>query len=202
MVRELVGEQRASLVSLQETKLDSCNDAITRDLFGLDFDFFDLPVSHTCGGILLAWNCNIWLASAPSYRNFSLTAHLTLQTTGVSWWVTVVYGPQCNQAKIQFLEELRGIRQSYPGMWLICGDFNLVYKAEDKKNGRLHRRMMGRFRRLINDLELQDLCLQGRLFTWSSERDSPTLERLDRVLVSDDWLDVFPDHSLSALSTK
>lgn len=32
-------------------------------------------------------------------------------------------------------------------------------------------------------LELQDLHLHGRLFAWSNERDTPTLMRLDRVLV-------------------
>ena len=44
--------------------------------------------------------------------------------------------------------------------------------------------MMGRFRRLINELELQELELLGRRFTWSNERDAPTLVRLDRVLCS------------------
>ena len=182
MVRQLAEEQRASLVSIQETKLDSYDHTIIRDMLGSDFDFFDLPASHTCGGIVLAWNRCFWLASSPVYKEFSLTARLTLLATGDSWWITVVYGPQGDQAKIRFLEELRSIRQVCPDTWMICGDFNIIYKAEDKNNGRLHRRMMGRFRHLINDLALQDLCLKGRRFTWSSERDSPTLERLDRVL--------------------
>jgi hypothetical protein len=30
---------------------------------------------------------------------------------------------------------------------MLCGDFNLIYQAADKNNGRLSRRMMGRFRR-------------------------------------------------------
>ena len=114
----------------------------------------------------------------------------------------MVYGPQGDRLKMQFLEELRSVRQSCSGMWMICGDFNIIYKAEDKSNGSLHRRMMGRFRRLIDDLKLQELYLKGRRFTWSNERDSPTLERLDRFLVSDDWLEAFPNHDLSALSTE
>ena len=54
MVRQLVEEQRVSLVSIQETKLDSCDHTIIGDMLGSDFDFFDLPASHTCGGIVLA----------------------------------------------------------------------------------------------------------------------------------------------------
>jgi len=63
-------------------------------------------------------------------------------------------------------------------MWFLCGNFNLIYQAQDKNNGRLNRRMMGAFPRLNDDLDLQELHLIGRRFTWSNERARPTLERL------------------------
>lgn len=44
---------------------------------------------------------------------------------------------------------------------MICGDFNLIYHDEDKNNGNLHRRKMGRFLRLINDLALKEVYLNG-----------------------------------------
>jgi hypothetical protein len=53
-----------------------------------------------------------------------------------------------------------------------------------------------RFRRTIAALELQDLHLHGRSFTWSNECDSPMLVRLDRVLVSIDWDDENPSFVL------
>ena len=52
---------------------------------------------------------------------------------------------------------------------------------------------MGRFRRVIEDTELQELHVKGRLFAWSNERDRPTLERLDRVFASEEWVSTFPD---------
>ena len=61
---------------------------------------------------------------------------------------------------------------------------------------------MGRFRRFIDDVKVQELHLNGRRFTWSNERDNPTLERLDRVFASDDWLLAFPNHTLTALATE
>jgi hypothetical protein len=70
---------------------------------------------------------------------------------------------------------------------MINGDFNMIYQAADKSNGRLHRRQMGRFRRLLSDLELKQLHLHGRLFTWSNERTHRTLERIDRIFISLDW---------------
>ena len=61
---------------------------------------------------------------------------------------------------------------------------------------------MGHFRRVIEDTELQELHVKGRLFAWSNERDRPTLERLDRVFASEEWVSTFPDHDLSALSSQ
>lgn len=41
----------------------------------------------------------------------------------------------------------------------------------------------------------------GRRFTWSNERDQPTLELLDHMFTSTDWFDLFPSHVLKPLST-
>jgi exonuclease III len=59
--------------------------------------------------------------------------------------------------------------------------------------------MMGRFRRLLCDLELKEVHLHGRLFTWSNERSHPTLERIDRVVISLDWEDSYPNAYLQSL---
>ena len=48
---------------------------------------------------------------------------------------------------------------------------------------------------------MQDLLLHGRAFTWSSEREQPTLVRLDRTLASLEWEDLFPNSFLQALSS-
>ena len=61
---------------------------------------------------------------------------------------------------------------------------------------------MNSFRQFIDELELQELHLKGHLFTWSNEREHLTLERLDRVFVSDDWATNFPDHDLSAMASE
>jgi hypothetical protein len=57
------------------------------------------------------------------------------------------------------------IRSACIGPWIIGGDFNLIYQAGDKNNDNLNRAMMGRFRRLLNDLQLKELPLLGRKYT-------------------------------------
>ena len=115
--------------------------------------------------------------------------------------MTCVYGPQEEADKIAFLAELRGIRATHPGPWALCGDFNMIYRDEDKNNGNLNRRMMGRFRRFLNDSELKEIYLHGRRYTWSNEREVPTLVRLDRVFVTVSWEELHASCCLRCLAT-
>jgi hypothetical protein len=86
------------------------------------------------------------------------------------------------------------------GPWVMCGDFNLIYQAQNKNNDHLSRRMMERFRYFLNDLELDKLHLHDRLFTWSNERSHPTLECIDRMFDSSCWNVTFPRVVLQVLS--
>ncbi|KAF8731380.1 hypothetical protein HU200_016438 [Digitaria exilis] len=97
-----------------------------------------------------------------------------------------------DEDKVEFLDELRS---KWPDScpWIIAGDFNLLLEASDKNNRNINRRNLGRFRKFVDDMELS--------YTWSNERLNPTLEKLDRILVSTDWDALFPYSFLQALSS-
>jgi len=52
--------------------------------------------------------------------------------------------------------------------------------------------MLHCFSRTLDDLQLAELQLFGRLYTWSNERNRSTVERLDRAFVTVEWLDDHP----------
>ena len=83
----------------------------------------------------------------------------------------------------------------------MAGDFNLIYQAEDKNNTNLDRAMMGRFRRFLDEVEVKEIPLLGRKYTWSNERSSPTLVRLDRAFCCVNWEEVFPDAVLQSTAS-
>jgi endonuclease/exonuclease/phosphatase family metal-dependent hydrolase len=60
---------------------------------------------------------------------------------------------------------------------------------------------MGQSKRFLNTSTLNELHLSGCLFTQSNQSTHPTLERIDRAFVSNEWEALFPDYDLHALAT-
>ena len=85
--------------------------------------------------------------------------------------------------------------------WLITGDFNLIYRAADKNNRNLSPRLMRHFREALDECDLSEISLQNRKFTWSNERQRPTMSRLDRFFCNAEWDATFSNHILNAFST-
>ena len=137
-----------------------------------------------------------------SLQSHSVTAKIASRSDPrLAWWITVVYGPLDANAQQAFLNELVALHSSLLGPWLLCGDFNMIYRAADKNNDRLDRRCMRRFRRFLGAVAVEELHLNGRLFTWTNERLHPTLERIDRAFASVDWLELYPNHHMRVLSS-
>ena len=130
---------------------------------------------------------------------YTVTAKVAAVSSEEEWSITVVYGPQVDQEKIQFLGELRWISHDVLDRWLLIGDFNLILRASDKSNATLNRRLMGAFRDLVQDLQLKELNLRGRKFTWSNDR---TQTRIDRAFCTSQWDLMKPNVFLQALSSR
>lgn len=175
-----------TIVCLQETKMEIISLEIVRHCLGKRFEnFFYLPAVGTRGGISSAWDAVAVLVSNPHRMTYTLTA-LVKPLEGAKWWLTGAYGRQSDGDKIEFLQELVDVRDLHAGPWAVAGDFNLLENPKDKSNAAVNRRMIARFRSKINMLELKELYLLGRKFTWSNERQRPTLEKIDHVFVSND----------------
>jgi hypothetical protein len=106
-------------------------------------------------------------------------SHGETSVLSVSWLLSVVYDPIRDEEKVTFLQELHELSHSHARPWLLTGDFNLIYRAEDKSNARLNIRRMRQFCQFLNSAALKDLHLRGRLFTWSNEWVHLTLECID-----------------------
>ena len=199
----MVRDSHATIVCLQETKLDAVDDAIISATLGPNFtaNYAVLPAIGTRGGMILATSDAYFTLSDIHITQATLSGTVTMLSEGITWTITCVYGPQRDQEKLAFIEELRGLKPMARDAWLILGDFNLITKAADKNNLNTNRRLIGKFQAARDFLQLKDMRLGGRRFTWSNAQADPVLTKIDHVFFSDEWDLIFPDTHLQAIGS-
>ncbi|GKV32438.1 hypothetical protein SLEP1_g41047 [Rubroshorea leprosula] len=84
-------------------------------------------------------------------------------------------------------EELKHLIQENRGNWYMVGDFNAILGTHESKGGGGSVREMREFNEFMEGSGLLDLLLIGRKFTWYHPNGS-SMSRLDRILVSKEWL--------------
>ncbi|CAD6239585.1 unnamed protein product [Miscanthus lutarioriparius] len=153
-VCEFVRTTAATIVCLQETKMQVMDHNVVRRTVGPKFvnSYTVLPAEQTRGGVFLAVNEDYFDLSDIVLTSNAITVQINMRADGTRWQIMVVYGPQREAAKLQFLQELKNIPPSVHNRWLILGDFNLIYQAKDKNNSNLNQRLMGAFRAAIDHL--------------------------------------------------
>jgi hypothetical protein len=77
------------------------------------------------GGILLAFKINSCKVIQYRIDTFSVSAQFQ-HSDGTPWWLTELYGPQLDNLKILFLQELQLIRNLCNGPWMI-GEISTLF---------------------------------------------------------------------------
>lgn len=186
---------------MQETKLHELVASKTRSFLPSRLSTYAGKLAlGASGGILTAWDASVCTLRCADERVFSLTTSFALNSDGSLFTITNVYAPADHAEKPAFLAELVEIGRSTNEPWVILGDFNLTRAPCDKSNGSFNFSEAHMFNSVINTMELVEIPLLDRAYTWSNKRDSPTLVRLDRCIINILWDEHFPNTSLSSLS--
>jgi endonuclease/exonuclease/phosphatase family metal-dependent hydrolase len=101
--------------------------------------------------------------------------------------------------KADFLRELVNLAKDNPHPILIGGDFNFLRFSHEKSKGQFDGQRTFLFNTVIDSLDLREVSLSGRQFTWAKNFPEPTYEKLDRVLMDTDWEYKYPMVSVRAL---
>ena len=111
VVHDLAVDTGCTIACLQETKLAVIQDIVVGEILGQKFTshYAYLPADGTRGGALIAVDVDHYCITTSEFRQFTVTAKLKARVDNSEWWVTVVYGPQGDQQKLEFLRELRAV---------------------------------------------------------------------------------------------
>ncbi|KAJ8649330.1 hypothetical protein MRB53_002353 [Persea americana] len=149
------------------------------------------------GGLAVLWKSeNLCIITGYSSHHIDMEV-LDLQHS--RWRLTGFYGHSERSRRTESWDLLRNLFVASTLAWCCLGDFNNLLSVEDKHGGVDYPQwLLTGFRNAVSDCSLFDMPLCGYPFTWERGRGTNNLveERLDRALVTDSWLSLFPHAKL------
>ena len=198
-IRNLVGKFNIDLLCLQETKKDVLDKASCQFLWGQsDLDWEWQPALNAAGGLLCIWDNNKFQVDLRiSDKDFIMLCGIWLpQMQRVA--VINIYAPCDHAEKRQLWQNLSSRKlQFQDSCWCLVGDFNCIrhpLERQGSNNTTSDSQIIQDFNEWLVDMEVEEVPCLGKPFTWV--RPNGTCKsKLDRVLVSDGWLELWPDTS-------
>uniref|UniRef100_A0A2N9IZD1 Reverse transcriptase domain-containing protein n=1 Tax=Fagus sylvatica TaxID=28930 RepID=A0A2N9IZD1_FAGSY len=186
--------RRGGKRSKWETKLDKVDGRLIHSIWGNRFAGWEvLNADNTAGGVLLLWDKRVVERIDSIVGRFSVSCHWKSLVDGFEWVGTGVYGPNRDDSRSELWAELSEIRHQWSQPWCIFGDFNVVRFPSERRGCVRVTPAMVEFSDFIEGSNLIDLPLNGGLYSWCNGSTNPSMSRIDRVLVSTDWEEHYPD---------
>lgn len=122
-----------------------------------------------------AWNPNRFTNVQTVFKDGSVSVLFECRSSSLAFWAANVYGPNADSDRESFFQDLCDLKPIITGPWIIAGDFNSVRSIADRNSGHVTLAETERFNNLIRDLQVQELPLLDRNFTWSNMQVNPIL---------------------------
>jgi exonuclease III len=161
-----ISSAKPNILALQETKLDHIASSKASSFLPSSLrDFHAVDADGSSGGLLTAWDANLFVCSASTSSRHLLSLDLSLTVVNSSFRFTNVYAPCDRSAKADFLIDLASHDPGDSRPWIIAGDFNLTRDPADRNNDNFSAAEASMFNDSINSLCLIELPLSDRKFT-------------------------------------
>ena len=187
-ISHCIKHHNLDFVAISEIGRQDFPDNLLNRLSGvLEFTWHSRPPRGRSGGILLGVKLESMEVLAVTGGVFHMKFHLRNKADNFIWSLVTVYGAAQDDQKAAFLRELVNLARDNPHPILIGGDFNMLRFPHEKSRGRFDNHWPFLFNVVIDSLDLKEVHMSGRQFTWANSLPEPTYEKLDRVLMDIDW---------------
>ncbi|XP_028086229.1 uncharacterized protein LOC114287150 [Camellia sinensis] len=190
-VRQVIQDRKVDVLLLQETKKSSVDEMFVRSVWPWErMAFMAVDSDGSAGGLLSIWNTEVFqLKECCGHRNFLLLSGVTLNSFECVF--LNVYGPNDVSKRAELWATFGNIRTSFHRPWCMGGDFNVIRNIEDRRGCARRDRGMVEFNNFIDQMELVEIPLLGRRFTWCNSMAGERWSKIDRFLLDVVWLEKF-----------
>ncbi|XP_028122989.1 uncharacterized protein LOC114320091 [Camellia sinensis] len=157
-------ERKISLVLIQETKRSTITPEVAKSIWYEDnIEYMAVDAEGRAGTLFSSFNCVI----------------------------VNVYDPSEVAKRKELWDNFARLKNTFLGPWCMGGDFNEIRTISERIGCSRRDRGMREFNTMIDQLEMIDLPMLGRKFTWCNSQIREKWSRIDRFLLNDEWLQNF-----------
>ncbi|XP_020699543.1 uncharacterized protein LOC110111848 [Dendrobium catenatum] len=180
------------------------NRILPQSLYDLNFSnchlLFDIEAS--CHNFHCASSGRIWIKWStdrisfnPSFFSSQMIAGMVSFGSSTPFLLSVIYASNSQVERKVLWEDIRAISPAGNVPWILMGDFNTCCFSSEKLGGNpLNQNLLNDINSVIFDTNLKNLGSIGPSYTWFNQRtDSPIHIKLDRMLINDQWVSLYPD---------
>nr|XP_029153257.1 uncharacterized protein LOC114927467 [Arachis hypogaea] len=182
MVKDLKKKYRLNMLGLIETKKEVVIKFDVARLWDCDtVDWEYVGSTGATGGLLLMWD-NLFFVQSNCYKGdgwFCVEGLLT--NNNFNFAFCLVYGAHVRSDKMVMWEDLSYMVGLCQVPFCFMGDFNEILRLEERKDVVSLPASAEDFKEWVQDLQLVDLPLTDRKYTWFRGK---SCSRIDRVLIS------------------
>ena len=196
-IRRMVNKHHADMLCIQESKKEMVDRSLCQAVWGdSEVQWEAQPATNTAGGILCLWSEKYFRLE----RKINGFGYIMLSGKWIqedlSLNIVNIYSPCDIQRKHVLWETILQLKNhNQGGLWCILGDFNSIRNSSERV-GACHRVLEDggsrEFNAWIEELEVVEPTWVGSKFTWVRP-NGLSRSKLDRFLVSADWLTRWPD---------
>jgi len=196
-INNLVSKEQTDMVCLQEAKcIEFSREKVCLFWGSNEVDWVVNKANNSVGGVLTIWNNKLFqMSNYVNGRNFSIIEGSWKVGNGVLVTIVNVYCSSSLRERKEVWEEINGYRlNQLSKAWCVVGDFNSIRRQKERKSmisETDYSREIKGFNEFIEKSKLVDIPLVGRKFTWYKP-NGMVKRRIDRVLVSKEWLNAWP----------
>jgi exonuclease III len=201
-LHDVAADNKLDFIALSETNKNSFSTQCLENFSaGADFIWHWKCPRGLSGGMLMGVNQASFEVQNIEDGDYHIKFIIKNKTDGFHWALVSVYGAAQEEHKEHFLSELvRACTSCGDLPFIVGGDFNIIRNPSENNNSRYNDKWPLLFNAIIETLNLRELVLTGRRYTWTNYVEVPTYEKLDRILVTTDWEQKFPLASVQALT--
>ncbi|XP_074305794.1 uncharacterized protein LOC141641015 [Silene latifolia] len=151
--------------------------------------------SHEGGRIWILWDSGNYAVDVLGSEAQVIHTKVTYLPTGVVWWMSMVYGFNRLADRAILWQSIKNMKCCINGPWVVMGDFNNVLAMNERIGSEVSAAEVREFQECVDVCGLNDIPAQGAFFTWTNKQEVGDLKfsRIDRALVTDEWLLHFPN---------